>query len=45
LNEEELEIIKEAQRKSGTTLMVGFNRRFSPLSTIKSISSGNGIFL
>jgi polar amino acid transport system substrate-binding protein len=41
LNEEELEIIKEAQRKSGTALMVGFNRRFSPLSTIVKSKYGN----
>lgn len=41
LNEEELEIIKETQRKSGTALMVGFNRRFSPLSTIVKSKYGN----
>jgi len=41
LNEEELEIIKEAQRKSGTALMVGFNRRFSPLSIIVKSKYGN----
>lgn len=41
LNEEELEIIKEAQIKSGTALMVGFNRRFSPLSTIVKSKYGN----
>ena len=41
LNEDELEIIKVAQRKSGTALMVGFNRRFSPLSTIVKSKYGN----
>jgi len=41
LNEEELVVIKEAQRKSGTALMVGFNRRFSPLSTIVKSKYGN----
>jgi polar amino acid transport system substrate-binding protein len=41
LNEEELEIIKEEQSKSGTALMVGFNRRFSPLSTIVKSKYGN----
>ena len=41
LNEEELDIIKDAQSKSGTALMVGFNRRFSPLSSIVKSKYGN----
>jgi len=31
MNEEELESIKEIYQRSGKSLMVGFNRRFSPL--------------
>lgn len=31
MQEEELEVIKDALQKSGKQLMIGFNRRFSPL--------------
>ena len=31
MQEEELEVIKDALQKSGKKLMIGFNRRFSPL--------------
>lgn len=34
LTEEELERVVFAQKKSGNTLMIGFNRRFSPLAGI-----------
>lgn len=38
LNSQELELIIESQQKSGKTLTVGFNRRFSPhIRKIKSI--------
>ncbi len=40
LNEDELEQIVEAQKKSGKMVMVGFNRRFSPFATkLKSLVS------
>lgn len=42
LNEEDLNLIVEAQQKSGKTLTVGFNRRFSPhAEAIKKVVGGS----
>jgi predicted dehydrogenase/threonine dehydrogenase-like Zn-dependent dehydrogenase len=42
LYESEMEDIEAAQKKSGKALMIGFNRRFSPLSQEVKKKFGNG---
>jgi predicted dehydrogenase/threonine dehydrogenase-like Zn-dependent dehydrogenase len=42
LNEAEMEEIEAAQKESGKALMIGFNRRFSPLSQEVKKKFGNG---
>jgi len=42
MNETELQNIENAWRESGKSLMVGFNRRFSPLSAILKKALGAG---
>jgi predicted dehydrogenase/threonine dehydrogenase-like Zn-dependent dehydrogenase len=46
LNDEELERVIEAEKKSGKIVMVGFNRRFSPfVQRLKSFFSGGPLIM